>query len=104
MKYIQSFYVTGNRTKARLALPSQIKEVGVFLVRLVNVLAENDFDANDVFAVRLAVEEALINAIKHGNKMDQAKKVHLRIAIGSGVFRIQIRDEGSGFEPAAVPV
>src|SRR4051794_15780735 len=34
------------------------------------------FDADSQFAIKLALEEALINAIKHGNKLDKGKNVH----------------------------
>src|SRR5687767_10877006 len=35
------------------------------------------FDADSQFAIKLALEEALINAIKHGNKLDKHKNVHV---------------------------
>jgi hypothetical protein len=39
----------------------------------------------DIFAVHLATEEALVNAIYHGNESDEAKRVHVVFpAIGSG--------------------
>jgi serine/threonine-protein kinase RsbW len=58
---------------------------------------------HDVFSVRLAMEEALINAIKHGNHYDPGKNVHVRCGISSGLLRIEIEDEGRGFDLAAVP-
>ena len=39
-------------------------------------LKANNFSQEDIFAVHLALEEALINAIKHGNKMNPKKEVH----------------------------
>ena len=57
----------------------------------------------EVFSVRLALEEALVNAIKHGNQMDRAKKVHIAYRVGPERFDIHIRDEGPGFDPADVP-
>src|SRR4051794_36084200 len=42
------------------------------------ILAEverHGFNPNSLFATRLALEEAMVNAIKHGNKLDPAKKV-----------------------------
>src|SRR5512138_757118 len=41
----------------------------------------------------MALREALANAIKHGNRQDLSKRIHLEISI---------RDEGEGFDPAAV--
>jgi len=58
---------------------------------------------HDVFSVRLAMEEALINAIKHGNHYDPSKHVQVRCGISEGLLRIEIEDEGKGFDLAAVP-
>jgi len=58
---------------------------------------------HDVFSVRLAMEEALINAIKHGNHYDPDKHVQIRCGMSGNVVRIEIEDEGKGFDLAAVP-
>jgi serine/threonine-protein kinase RsbW len=57
----------------------------------------------DVFSIKLALEEALVNAIKHGNQMDPAKKVHVNYLVTADRFEIRITDEGPGFDPADVP-
>lgn len=59
--------------------------------------------SDDIFGVRLALEEALINAIKHGNHSDTSKCVHLSCKLAPGRLRVEIRDEGCGFDPSAVP-
>jgi len=58
---------------------------------------------HDVFGVRLALEEALINAIKHGNHYDPAKHVQIRCGICKDLVRVEIEDQGKGFDPASVP-
>jgi len=58
---------------------------------------------HDVFSVRLAMEEALINAIKHGNHYDPGKHVQIRCGLSKALLRIEIEDEGKGFDLAAVP-
>jgi serine/threonine-protein kinase RsbW len=57
----------------------------------------------DQFKIKLALEEALVNAIKHGNQMDPDKLVLVRYAISVERFDIRIEDEGSGFNPDDVP-
>ena len=69
-------------------------------------LAEScEFSAPELFAIHLAVEEALVNAIKHGNGSDASKKVHIDYGyeVDSKQMRIRIADEGPGFNPADVP-
>ncbi len=50
-----------------------------------------------MFAVHLAMEEALVNAIKHGNRKDPAKTVEVVCHIAKDRVQIRITDEGSGF-------
>ena len=57
----------------------------------------------EVFSVRLALEEALVNAIKHGNQMDRTKQVHISYRFLPDRFEIRITDEGGGFDPSDVP-
>jgi len=57
----------------------------------------------DIFAIRLALEEALVNAIKHGNQMDRNKKVQISYRFVADRFEIHITDEGPGFDPSDVP-
>ena len=58
---------------------------------------------HDVFSIKLALEEALVNAIKHGNQLDRAKKVYISYRLHINRFEVQITDEGPGFDPADVP-
>lgn len=47
----------------------------------------------------VAVNEAVNNAIFHGNKQDNSKKVHLTITSSPSEVKVIIRDEGGGFKP-----
>lgn len=68
-----------------------------------NALAARGYDTAAAFAIRLALEEALVNAFRHGNRSDPAKKVHFAASIDSREARFEIRDEGPGFDLTAVP-
>ena len=57
----------------------------------------------DIFGIQLALEEALVNAIRHGNDEDATKRVHVECHLADDLVRIQIVDEGSGFDPAQLP-
>ena len=57
----------------------------------------------EIFGVRLALEEALVNAIKHGNQLDRAKTVRVAYHISSERFDVLIADQGPGFDPTDVP-
>jgi len=55
------------------------------------------------FDVQLSLEEALTNAIKHGNASDPSKNVHLCCWFTDDKMIIKISDEGTGFNPESVP-
>jgi serine/threonine-protein kinase RsbW len=61
------------------------------------------FDPDSQFAIKLALEEALINAIKHGNKLDKNKRVQVEWRVTPQFVEIMIEDEGPGFERSSVP-
>jgi serine/threonine-protein kinase RsbW len=66
-------------------------------------LKANNFSEEDIFAIHLAVEEAFINAIKHGNKNEPSKAVKIDYAIEADKIEICMTDEGSGFDPEVIP-
>lgn len=76
--------------------------VGVYK-RILSELKANKYKQEDIFAVHLALEEAFINAITHGNKMNSDKEVKIDYSVGLDKFEISMMDEGEGFDPSAVP-
>jgi serine/threonine-protein kinase RsbW len=84
-------------------IPSETSAGQSVQERIIQFLEQLRYDERDVFGVRLAVEEALVNAIKHGNRMDPSKSVVIRCWIGSLKVRIEIEDQGEGFNPEEVP-
>ena len=61
------------------------------------------YDLDAQFAVKLALEEAMINAIKHGNQLDPEKRVHVEWHVSPETIEIIIEDEGPGFDRSTVP-
>ncbi|MHC4570636.1 MAG: ATP-binding protein [Planctomycetota bacterium] len=76
--------------------------IGVY-ERIRPELETNNFSQDDIFAVHLALEEAFINAITHGNKTAPDKEVKIEYSVGSDKIEISITDEGEGFNPNSVP-
>ena len=70
------------------------------------VLAElqrNHYSEEAIFAVRLALEEALANAINHGNCCDRTKAVRIDYRVDPRQAIIRVQDEGPGFSRDGVP-
>ncbi|MDX1970591.1 MAG: ATP-binding protein [Planctomycetaceae bacterium] len=86
-----------------VVIPSDTAKGQEVQERIVGRLEELEFPPRDVFGVRLALEEALVNAIKHGNGMDPDKNVKIMWRIDPVSVCVEIEDEGPGFIPAEVP-
>ena len=80
--------------------PAEARQVQDEIERL---LRHHHASDKDIFGVRLALEEALVNAIKHGNQMDRSKKVTIVSVVQSERIEIHVTDEGIGFDPGDVP-
>lgn len=88
----------------RVSIPSDLEEARHLQDQIEQQLMEvGGFSEAEIFAIKLALEEALVNAIKHGNQMDRSKMVHVAFRLETGRFDIQIADEGPGFDPDDVP-
>ena len=80
--------------------PSEVKRIQDHIEAQLRL---RSFDDHDIFSIRLALEEALVNAIKHGNQLDRTKKVHIECSIGADWVEVGVVDEGPGFDPNDVP-
>ena len=86
-------------TNCSLVVESKPSAVVDVCKQIMTKLEANKFDKDDIFAVHLTLEEAFLNAVKHGNKMDPTKKVKVEYSVDLEKVDIAITDEGNGFEP-----
>ena len=93
----------GQPYPAEVVIPSDPAEARRVQEEIETALKGQQYPDRDVFSIKLAVEEALVNAIKHGNQMDRSKKVHVACRAHADRFEVQITDEGPGFDPQDVP-
>jgi serine/threonine-protein kinase RsbW len=90
-------------TPLRFVIHSDFAEGRQVQHAILEGIARHHFGPDATFAIRLALEEALINAIKHGNKFDPNKVVRVEASITPQVAEIIIEDEGTGFQRACIP-
>jgi serine/threonine-protein kinase RsbW len=86
-----------------IRIPSSTTEGQKVQERIITRLEEIGFPARGIFGVRLALEEALVNAIKHGNGLDPKKEVFVTCQISQDKVRVVIEDQGPGFRLQDVP-
>lgn len=87
----------------KLTIDSDLSEA----VKIVNAIVDEaqvlGYDDPSRFALRLAMDEAFANAIKHGNCNDPTRKVKVEYQVTADLITISICDEGCGFNPESVP-
>jgi serine/threonine-protein kinase RsbW len=93
----------GSAWRKALDLPSERGASRLIMDELLDRLGEHGWPSADIFSIHLAAEEAIVNAIVHGNKLAADKKVHVECFVSPTVARIEITDEGEGFDPSQVP-
>lgn len=86
-----------------LTIASELTAARQVEQHLITRLRERSCPQDILFAIRLALEEALSNAIKHGNGLDPKKTVTVTFSVSSDQVRIVIADQGTGFDPSSVP-
>lgn len=89
--------MTAETSVVEVTLESNLNQVEVAdeVTRRVSTTA--GFDEDDQQKIEMAVHESVINAIFHGNKNDETKRVFMRFQIYPGRLEIYIRDQGAGF-------
>ena len=67
------------------------------------IASESGFGEDEVMQIAMAVREAAVNAVLHGNAYDPDKKVELEFVRTKQDLVITIRDQGKGLDPARIP-
>jgi serine/threonine-protein kinase RsbW len=68
-----------------------------------SLTAKIGFDEDDSSWIELAIREALVNAIKHGNQFLAHKPVDVEFLVERDAMAIHVRDRGQGFDPTGLP-
>ena len=94
---------TATAERFAITIPSETAAGMEVQERILKRLESLGFADRDLFGMRLALEEGLVNAIKHGNKLDPSKVVRVECETAPERVRVMIQDQGDGFVPETVP-
>jgi serine/threonine-protein kinase RsbW len=78
-------------------------EVVPLLDQVEAAMTELGYPPRDAMGLRLALEEAIVNGLRHGNGGDPSKQVVVRYSVGPEEMLGEVEDEGPGFDPERVP-
>jgi len=92
-----------NDLRVSYTLDSTLETVDNAEQTAVRIAAESGFDEDAVMQISMAVREAAVNAVLHGNAYDPGKKVQLEFERRGDDLVITIRDQGKGLDLAKIP-
>jgi serine/threonine-protein kinase RsbW len=89
--------------KATLALTSRFENIEVAEHALLDLCRRAGWPSDEDYWLVTALREAVANAVRHGNRQDPKRLVRLEYTVHDSTVTICVEDEGSGFDPDAVP-
>jgi serine/threonine-protein kinase RsbW len=87
----------------RLDVASRIEMLDMVQAVLTHLCSVLGFGEEAVHYMSVAIRESVVNAIKHGNKLDESKRVLVEFVILPSALEVRVQDQGAGFDPNAVP-
>lgn len=93
------------RSQARtvtLEIASRLEMLDVVQTVLSHVSGLVGFDDEATHYMSVAVRESVVNAIKHGNGMDETRRVGIAVFLYPGSLEVEVQDEGPGFDPESI--
>lgn len=85
------------------SISSKIEAIDEAVTRAMTFVSAAGFGEESLFGIDMAVREAIANAVKHGNKLDESKDVEIGLSDDGAKLFITIRDFGDGFAIEDVP-
>ena len=92
-----------NATRVSYTLESTLASVNKAEQAAAEVAAKSCFDPDDCGRIAMAVREATVNAILHGNRYDPSKRVTVSFESTAEALTVAVRDEGAGLDPTTLP-
>lgn len=89
--------------ETKFSISSKIEAIDEAVQKATAFAGEAGFADDALFGIDMAVREALANAVKHGNKLDETKLVEITLSTAETGMEIAIRDFGEGFDVSEVP-
>ena len=89
-------------SRAKLVISSELAEICKTQRTVLGQVSAAGYNKNATFAIKLALDEALNNAVRHGNSGNPDKQVIVEYSIDDSAVQIVITDEGGGFSPRKV--
>ena len=94
---------TGGTETVDRFLDSTLDSVDTAETLAVESAEKAGFDEDDLHKIGMAVRECMVNAVVHGNRYNEHKKVHLSVNTDAERLTVRIVDQGEGFDLTDLP-
>ena len=86
-----------------LSFPSRVESIAEASEAVADAARRAGFPEEALFGIDMAVREAVTNAVLHGNRKDESKRVEVGISAQGSALTVAVRDHGEGFNAESVP-
>lgn len=93
----------GRATRGSIELTNDRHAIEACIISVIGAMEHLGYPPTSAFAVRLAMEEAIINGFKHGNKGAPNSTVRVDWEAKTETTTVSVEDSGPGYTPDAVP-
>lgn len=92
-----------NGVKKKIIIPSNLKNIKHAVDEILDYLKSIEVEGSVIFDIRLGLEEALINAVKYGNRFNESLTVDVDFTHNGNKVIIAVEDKGNGFDYRNLP-
>ncbi|RPI28427.1 MAG: ATP-binding protein [Acidobacteria bacterium] len=94
---------SAQKGEIEISFASELRYLDIIQVVSDSITRMLNFDDDTRYWVGMSVRESVTNAILHGNKMDEGKRVWVRFDLSPDRLVIYVRDQGAGFDESKLP-
>ena len=94
--------MAADRPNVHLVIGSRFEDIELVQIVVEESLRKLELGEETAHSISLAVQEAVANAIKHGNQQNPSKRVEVDFGVKAGEVVIEVSDQGRGFDPSRV--
>jgi serine/threonine-protein kinase RsbW len=99
---VESSSVEEESLLVELNIPSELDLIQMVVDLGTSLMQLRGYDDSDCDAVKLAIHETLVNAIRYGNQENPEARVRIKFYLKDDCFYTDIDDEGIGFDPESL--
>jgi serine/threonine-protein kinase RsbW len=103
MPHREDQHLTGQASRISYTLDSSLDSVNKVEETAEQMAKKAGIEEDEIFRITMAVREAAVNAVLHGNSYDPEKRITASFENTGESLVIRISDQGKGLDPATLP-